>query len=56
MDAVTFYTIVALASGQHRTDTRPFPNLAYCEAAAKKLREREPLSSKTQTYCVKHRG
>jgi hypothetical protein len=56
MDAATLYTIVALASGQHRTETRGFPSLAFCQAAAKKQREREPLSSKTQIYCVKHAG
>ncbi len=56
MDAATLYTIVALASGQHRTEACGFPSVAFCEAAAKKQREREPLSSKTQIYCVKHAG
>jgi hypothetical protein len=53
MDAATLYTIVTLTSGQHRTETRGFPTVAFCEAAAKKQREREPLRSKTQIYCVK---
>ena len=54
MDAATLYTIVTLASGQHRTEAHGFPSVAFCEAAAKKQRERESLSSKTQIYCVKH--
>ena len=54
MDVATLYTIVTLASGQHRTEAHGFPSVAFCEAAAKKQREREPLSSKTQIYCVKH--
>jgi hypothetical protein len=56
MDAATLYTIVALASGQHRTEARGFPSLAICEAAAKKQREQGPLLSKTQIYCVKRTG
>jgi len=56
VDAATLYTIVKLATGQHRTEAHGFPSVAYCEAAAKKLREQEPLSSKTQIYCVKHEG
>jgi len=56
MDAATLYTIVALASGQHRTEARGFPSLAICEAAAKKQREQGPLLSKIQTYCVKRAG
>lgn len=54
MDAATLYAIVTLASGQHRTDTQVFPTLAHCEAAAKRLRDQQPLSSKTRIYCVKH--
>ena len=53
MDAATLYTIVALTSGQHRTNTREFPSLAQCNAAAKTVRLQEPLTSKTQIYCVK---
>jgi len=56
MDAATLYTIVTLASGQHRTEARGFPSLIFCEAAAKKQREQEHLLSKTQIYCVKHTG
>ena len=56
MDAATLYTIVTLATGQHRTQTHGFPTIAFCETAAKKQRERESLSSKTQIYCVKHAG
>ncbi len=56
MDAATLYTIVKLASGQHRTEAHGFPSIAFCEAAAKKQREQERLSSKTQIYCVKHAG
>jgi len=56
MDAATLYTIVTLASGQHRTEARGFPSLGLCEAAGKKQRERESLRSKTQIYCVKHEG
>jgi hypothetical protein len=52
MDAATLYTIVTLASGQHRTATQGFPTLALCHAAAKRVQEQEPLNSKTQTYCV----
>ncbi len=54
MDAATLYTIVTLASGQHRTEARGFPSLAFCEAAAKKQRDQLPLRSKMQIYCVKH--
>jgi hypothetical protein len=53
MDAATLYTIVTLASGQHRTEARGFPSLAFCHAAAKMQREQAPLRSKTQIYCVK---
>ena len=56
MDAATLYTIVTLATGQHRTEAHGLPSLAFCEAAAKKQRERQSLSSKTQIYCVKHIG
>jgi hypothetical protein len=56
MDAATLYTIVTLATGQHRTQTHGFPTIAFCETAAKKQREHESLSSKTQIYCVKHAG
>jgi hypothetical protein len=56
MDAATLYTIVTLATGQHRTEAHGLPSLAFCEAAAKKQRERESLRSKTQIYCVKHAG
>jgi hypothetical protein len=56
MDAATLYTIVTLASGQHRTEAHGFPSAVFCEVAAKKQREQEPLSSKTQIYCVKHEG
>jgi len=56
MDGATLYTIVLLASGQHHTEARGFPSLAFCEAAAKKQRARESLNSKTQIYCVKHAG
>jgi hypothetical protein len=54
MDAATLYTIVTLATGQHRANAQVFPTLAYCEAAAKRIREQESLSSKTLIYCVKH--
>ena len=54
MDAATLYTIVTLISGQHRTSTREFPSAVQCEAASRRLRMQEPLSSKTQIYCVKH--
>ena len=56
MDAATLYTIVTLASGQHRTEADGFPSLAFCEAAAKKQREQQSLSSKTQIYCATHEG
>jgi hypothetical protein len=56
MDAATLYTIVTLASGQHRTEARDFPSLAFCAAAAKKRCEQQPLRSKMQIYCVKHAG
>ena len=56
MDAATLYTIVTLASGEHRTEAHGFPSVAFCEAAAKKLLEQQSLSSKTQIYCVKHEG
>jgi hypothetical protein len=52
MDAATLYTIVTLATGQHRTRTQEFPTLAHCDAAAKALRLQEPLNSKTEIYCV----
>jgi len=54
MDAATLYTIVTLTSGQHPTNTREFPSAVRCEATARLLRMQEPLSSKTQIYCVKH--
>jgi hypothetical protein len=54
MDAATLYTIITLASGEHRTSTRAFPSAAQCERAAKLLRMEASLSSKTQFYCVKH--
>jgi hypothetical protein len=56
MDAATLYTIVTLASGEHRTEAHGFPRVAFCEAAAKKQREQQSLSSKTRIYCVKHEG
>ena len=56
MDAATLYTIVTLASGEHRTEAHGFPSVAFCEAAAKKQREQQSLNSKTQIYCVKHEG
>jgi hypothetical protein len=56
MDAATLYTIVTLASGQHRTEARGFPSLVFCEAAARKQREQASLRSKTQIYCIKHTG
>jgi hypothetical protein len=56
MDAATLYIIVTLVSGQHRTETHAFPTVGLCEATAKKQREREPLKSKTQIYCVKREG
>ena len=45
-----------LVSGQHRTEAHGFPNVAYCEVAAKRQCEQQSLSSKTQFYCVKHEG
>jgi hypothetical protein len=54
MDAATLYTIITLTSGQHRTNAREFPSAVLCEAASRRLRVQEPLSSKTQIYCVKH--
>jgi hypothetical protein len=56
MDAATLYTIVTLATGGHRTEAHGLSSFAFCNAAAKKRRERESLSSKTQIYCVKHAG
>jgi hypothetical protein len=56
MDAATLYTIVTLASGEHRTEAHGFPSVAFCEAAAKRQREQQSLSSKTQIYCIKHEG
>ncbi len=55
MDAATLYSIVALTSGQHRTNTLEFQTMAQCSVAAKELGSREPLNSKTQIYCLKHK-
>jgi hypothetical protein len=55
MDAATLYTIIALTSGQHPTNTLEFQTMAQCSVAAKELASREPLISKTQIYCVKHK-
>ena len=54
MDAATLYTIITLASGEHRTSTRSFQSAAQCEQAAKLLTLEASLSSKKQFYCVKH--
>ncbi len=54
MDAATLYTIITLASGEHRTSTRAFANGAQCEHSAKLLTLEASLSSKKQFYCVKH--
>ncbi len=54
MDVATLYTVITLASGQHRSTTREFPTLAHCEAAAKVLRKQTSLLAKTVIYCVKH--
>jgi hypothetical protein len=54
MEGATLYAIVTLATGQHRTTTQAFPTFAHCDAAAKQLRLREPLSSKTEIYCLEH--
>jgi tetratricopeptide (TPR) repeat protein len=50
----TFYKIITLTSGEHRTSTIEFPNLAQCTAAVKHLHTHSPLRDKTLVYCVQH--
>ena len=52
--AATLYKITRLASGEHRTDTSEFSNLAQCLAAIKLFRSRASLMDKTSLYCIKH--
>jgi tetratricopeptide (TPR) repeat protein len=40
----TFYKIITLASGEHRTSAIEFPNLAQCTAAVKHLHTHSPPS------------
>ncbi len=52
--AATLYKIITLTSGEHRTSTTEFPNLAQCGAAVKYLHAHSPLRDKTLVYCVQH--
>jgi tetratricopeptide (TPR) repeat protein len=52
--AATLYKITSLASGEHRTATSEFSNLAQCKAAIRLFRSQASLRDKTGLYCIKH--
>jgi tetratricopeptide (TPR) repeat protein len=52
--SVRLYKIISLVSGEHRTSTSEFSNLAQCQAAVELFRSHAPLGDKTLLYCIKH--